>query len=254
MGYSDYVQNTGSNGGQMLIRVADASGQAGVIAANDVKFFVRSGLTATWIGTPGFGTSVYANGGWITLNNVANYSNSTAWREVGTVRITTSQTITFHINASNTQGFGGPTDFPLTINRASVPAATIAVDYDDVTQTDFIYRFAAGANGGSPILEMQIGYGYSPVSVQFTKSSTGESKLGPFIPGTIVYVWSRARNVHGWGPYSERFAIQLKRGISIKWQGVWKDAVVYVKLGGTWQPAELLTKVDGAWLPVGGIH
>lgn len=251
MGYSDYVQNTGSSGGQMLIRVADASGQAGVIAGNDVKFFVRSGLTATFVGTPGFGTSVYANGGWITLNNVSNYSNSTAWREVGTVRITTSQTITFHINASSTQGFGGPTDFPLFISRASPPQAPTPLDADEIKHQSFRYRFTSNGNGGAPVLEKQIGYGYNTSTPQWTMSSSGTSELGPFIPGSVVYAWSRERNSAGWGPWSARTTVQLKRGVKVNWQGVYKDAVPYINDFDVWKPFELFVNDSGDWKPAG---
>lgn len=251
MGYSDNVQNTGSYGGQMLIRVADAAGQAGVIAGNDVKFFVRSGLTATWVGTPGFGTSVYANGGWIGLSNLANYSNSTDWREVGTIHVTTSQTITFHINASGTQGFGGPTDFPLWISRASPPPAPTPLGADQIKHQKFRYRFSGNGDGGAPVLEWQIGYGYNANSPQWTASSSGTSEVGTFIPGSIVYIWSRGRNAAGWGPWSARTTVQLKRGIKIKWQGAWKDAIPYVKVAGLWMPVELFVKIAGIWKAAG---
>ena len=66
MGYSDNVKNTaGASGGQMLVRVADSAGQGGVIGGNEVQFFVRSGSTQTFVGSPGFGTSgIAANSSW----------------------------------------------------------------------------------------------------------------------------------------------------------------------------------------------
>ena len=64
MGYADYTQGTGS-GGIMLIRVADAAGQGGVINGNDIQFFLRTTNSSTFVGSPGFGTSgIAANSSW----------------------------------------------------------------------------------------------------------------------------------------------------------------------------------------------
>lgn len=247
MGYSDHVQATGSSGGQMLIRVADSAGTSGVISSNDIKFFVRSGLSATFVGSPGFGTKVYANGGWITLDNVANYSNSTAFREVGTIHVTTNQTITFHIDASGTSGFGGPTDFPLAISRATVPAAPTAVSVDLITHTDFRYKFSGNSNGGSAILEWQVGYGYSSSTPTWFAPSSGTITVSAFTPGKLVYIWSRGRNAVGWSAWSARLSSQMKRGVKIFSSGTWHDAVPYVRDAGVWKPFEPYVRVSGVW-------
>lgn len=255
MGYSDYVKNTaGSNGGQMLIRVADAAGQGGVISSNEVQFFVRSGLSATWVGSPGFATRAYVNGGWVNLNRIANHSNSTSWIWLGTVYIGTNQTVTLHIDGTGTQGFGGPDDFAVAISRATVPAAPTPIGIDLIEHQSLRYRFSGNSNGGAPILEWQVGYGYDPNHVQWYKPSNGTITITPFYPGATVYIWSRGRNIAGWGPWSVRSSATLLRGCRVRSGGAWAHAIPYAKHNGLWKPTQPYIKKgkvpggsDGSW-------
>ena len=260
MGYADYTKGTGS-GGIMLIRVADSAGQSGVINGNDIQFFLRTTNSGTFVGSPGFGTSVYYNNTWVALANMAHYSNAAGFRHLGTINVSTNQTIIFHINASGTSGFGGPTDFYLAISRATVPAAPTPVGIDQVQHQTFRYKFSGNSNGGAAIIEWQIGYGYSSSSAQYTAPSSGTSTVGTFIPGATIYIWSRGRNSVGWGPWSARSQVTLRRGNRVKHKGVWSHAIPHVKDGkvagvsdGTWKPAEPYVKKgkvpgvsDGTW-------
>lgn len=253
MGYADYTQGTGS-GGIMLIRVADAAGQGGVINGNDVQFFLRTTNSGTFVGSPGFGTSVYYNNTWVGLANMQNYSNAAGFVHLGTINVSYNQTIIFHINASGTSGFGGPTDFYLAISRATVPAAPTPISIDQVQHQTFRYKFSGNSDGGSGILEWQIGYGYDPNNVQYTAPSSGTSTVGTFVVGATIYIWSRGRNSVGWGPWSSRMSVQLKRGGRIKYQGAWAHMIPHVKDLGSWKPAEPYIKKgkipgvsDGTW-------
>ena len=260
MGYADYTQGTGS-GGIMLIRVADAAGQGGVINGNDIQFFLRTTNSGTFVGSPGFGTSVYYNGTWVGLANMANYSNAAGFRHLGTINVTTNQSIVFHINASGTSGFGGPTDFWLAISRATVPAAPTPIGIDNVMHQQFRYRFSGNSDGGAAIQEWQIAYGYDPNNGQYTAPSSGTIDVGTFVVGATIYIWSRGRNSVGWGPWSSRSSVTLRKGGRIKYQGSWyhmiphvKDGFIYGSSWGTWKPAEPYIKKgkvpgvsDGVW-------
>ena len=253
MGYADYTKGTGS-GGIMLIRVADSAGQGGVINGNDVQFFLRTTNSGTFVGSPGFGTSVYYNNTWVALANMANYSNAAAFRHLGTINVSYNQTIIFHINSSGTSGFGGPTDFYLAISRATVPAAPTPVGIDQVMHQTFRYKFSGNSNGGSAIIEWQIGYGYSSTNVQYTAPSSGTSTVGTFVPGATIYIWSRGRNAVGWGPWSSRSQTTLRRACLLKYNGAYSHAIPHVKDAGTWKPAEPYIKKgkipgvsDGTW-------
>lgn len=254
MGYSDNVKNTaGSSGGQMLVRVADSAGTGGVINGNDVQFFVRSGLSATFVGSPGFGTSVYYNGGWNGLSNVANYSNSTDWRHVGTINVGSSQTITFHINASGTSGFGGPDDFAVYVQRATVPPAPTINNPTNFTHTSFNTSFSWAGDGGSAVDLYDVNYSNTSAGGQVSVGTTNGGQLinvDPAIypPGTTMYYWVRAHNAVGWGPFSGPKSGTLLPGIRVKVGGVWKNAIPYVKVAGVWKAAVVYIKKSGAWV------
>lgn len=250
MGYAEYTQATGS-GGIMMIRVADAAGQGGVINGNDIQFFLRTTNSGTFVGSPGFGTSVYYNNTWVAMANMANYSNAAGYRHMGTINVTTNQSIAFHINASGTSGFGGPTDFWLAISRAVPPQAPTPIGIDEVQHQTFRYRFSGNSDGGSPITEWEIGYGYDPNSVQYRAPSSGTITVGTFVVGATVYIWSRGRNAVDWGPWSSRLSVSLRKGCRVKHQGAWAHAIPYVKDGyvsgsnwGTWKSAEPYLKKD----------
>lgn len=261
MGYADYTQGTGS-GGIMLMRVADAAGQSGVINGNDIQFFLRTTNSATFVGSPGFKTYWAANGsGWNAMANMANYSNAAPFRHLGTINVGNNTNVGFRIDASGTSGFGGPTEMWIAVSRATVPAAPTPLSIDEVQHQTFRYRFSGNSDGGAAIQEWQIGYGYDPNNVQYTAPSSGTITVGTFVVGSTIYIWSRGRNSVGWGPWSSRMSVQLRRGGRIKYQGSWYHMIPHVKDGfvsgvswGSWKPAEPYIKKgkipgtsDGVW-------
>lgn len=236
----DYTKGTGQ-GGVMLIRDKGLS----------VEFHIQAGLSATWVGTPGFATDAYVNGAWRGLPNVSNYSNK-VWRYLGKHNATYSQSVCFHIDDSNTQGFGGPTDFWVAITRAVVPPAPTPLGIDTVGHTGFRYRFSSNGDGGSPIREWQIAYGYRPTSPDFYMSSNGTSIISGLDIGREAFVWSRGRNDVGWGAWSIRSNQRTLSSGRIKVAGVWKEVVYYIKVAGVWRQAIGYTKVAGVWRPMTG--
>lgn len=245
MGYADYTKAIGANG-TMLVRVADSAGQAGVISANEVQFFIASGSSATWVGSPGIPTSVYYNGGWAGLSNLANYRGGSGYRHLGTIYVGSSQTITFHMNASGTSGLGGAVDFAVWVARAVVPPAPTSPNMDQVTHTSVRVRFNSNGDGGSGVLEWQIGYGYADV-VTNTVASSGTTTLTGLRPGAQILIRARGRNAVGWGPWTSNVYTLTLPGVFIKAAGVYRDAVPYVKVDGVWKPAEAFGKKSGNW-------
>ena len=261
MGYADYTQGTGS-GGIMMIRVADAAGQGGVINGNDIQFFLRTTNSGTFVGSPGFGTQWAANGsGWNVMANMANYSNAAPFRHLGTINVTNNTNVGFRIDNSGTSGFGGPTEMWVAVSRAVVPQAPTPLSIDNVMHQQFRYRFSGNWDGGAAIQEWQIGYGYDPNNVQYTAPSSVTIDVGTFVVGATIYIWSRGRNSVGWGPWSSRMSVVLRRGGRIKHQGSWHHMIPHVKADmvygsswGTWKPAEPYIKKgkvpgvsDGVW-------
>jgi hypothetical protein len=110
------------------------------------------------------------------------------------------------------------------------------------------YRFSGNSNGGSPILEWQIGYGTNPNSVQFTTPSSGTTVVGALSSNTTWYFWSRGRNAQGWGPWSNRLSAKTQAGgARVRVNGVWKNAIPYVKVKGVWKQAVPYVRVKGVW-------
>lgn len=236
----DYTQGTGV-GGIMLIRDQGLS----------VEFHIQAGNSNVWFGSPGIGTNAYVDGAWRGLPNLANYSNR-QWRYLGAHNATYTQSVCFHIDATGTQGLGGPTDFWQAINRATIPAAPTMLGLDQLGHTTARVRFSGNSDGGSPILEWQVGYGYDPNTVQYTISSSGTSTLSNFIVGSDIYAWARGRNAVGWGPWSARANARLLSSGRVKVAGTWREMILYVKVAGVWRSAILYEKKNGVWTPTTG--
>lgn len=237
---ADYTQGTGS-GGIMLIR------DQGWI----VEFHIQAGQSSTFVGSPGFGANAYVDGAWRGLSNVANYSNR-VWRKLGEHAATYNQSVNFHIDASGTAGFGGPTDFWQVINRATVPAAPTMIAIDQIAHVSARVRFSGNSDGGSPIREWQIGYGYNASTVQFTTGSNGTSVIKSLNLGSTVYFWARGRNDVGWGPWSSRLSARLLSSGRVKVAGVWREMILYIKIAGVWRTAIIYEKKAGVWTATKG--
>lgn len=231
----DYTRGTGS-GGTMLIRDQGWS----------VEFHIQAGSSATYVGSPGFGANAYTDGAWRGLPNVANYSNR-VWRHLGSHNATYNQSVCFHIDASGTSGFGGPTDFWQAVNRATVPAIPTPIGVDQIGHVDVRYRFSGNGDGGSPIREWQIGYGTSSTTVQFTMTSSGTSTIKGLSIGTTWYFWSRGRNDVGWSGWSTRSQARTKSSGRVKVAGVWREMILYIKVSGTWRQAIIYSKRNKVW-------
>lgn len=237
---ADYTQGTGS-GGVMLIRDQGWS----------IEFHIQAGSSSTYVGSPGFGANAYTDNAWRGLPNVANYSNR-VWRHLGSHNQTINGSVCFHIDASGTSGFGGPTDFWVSISRATVPAAPTMIGLDQIGHTSARVRFSGNSDGGSPIREWQVTYGYDPNAGQYTVGSSGTSILGTFTVGATIYAWARGRNDVGWGAWSSRASARLLSSGRVKVAGVWREMILYVKVAGAWRTAIIYEKKDGVWTPTQG--
>jgi len=177
-------------GGNTTLRIRDTGGM--------VEFWVRTG-SQTWNNQQPWGYG--ANG----INSGTLYFRMLAggnWQKFGEVYVGYNQTVRFTIVNS---GLGFPSyDFFQAISRSTVPGAPYIYQTYAVSSTEIYVEFTGTNDGGSAVLEWQIGYGSNPNSPELFVGSGGGSTIGGFTSGQRVYFWTRARNAIGWSAWSNR--------------------------------------------------
>jgi hypothetical protein len=125
------------------------------------------------------------------------------WQLFGYVNVTYDQTIRFTIEGA---GVGGwvTTDFYQHITRSTVPAPPRMISAVPISTIAIHVVFTGSYDGGSPVLEWEIGYGQSPNGPVYTIPSDGTTDISGFTTGAHWYFWARGRNALGWSPWSNR--------------------------------------------------
>lgn len=124
------------------------------------------------------------------------------YQHFGSIFVTYNQTIRFTIEDS---GLGWPTtDFFVAIPRSTVPAPPTFVSAVPISTTTIRTVFVGNYDGGSPVLEWQLGYGQLATGPVYTLPSDGTDDVTGFTTGQHWYFWARARNALGWSAWSNR--------------------------------------------------
>lgn len=166
---------------------------------------------------------------------------------LGSWNVTSNQTVTLNMGDTGTSGLAGPTSVSRVVSRATAPGPTSPIAIDTLTMTSMRYRFSAGSNGGASIDSYQVGYGTNSSNPSTLVGSTGTTTISGLAPGTAYYVWSRAHNSVGWGPWSSRLSATTYAGARIRVAGAWKKAIAWVRVAGVWKKAQPWIKVSGVW-------
>lgn len=128
------------------------------------------------------------------------------------------------------------------------PNAPRPVTFSEVAQTSVRTAFEDRANGGTDVIERQIGYGLDPnTPASFANHISGVNVLTNLDPGKTYYFWARTRNSIGWSAWSDRSQVTLIAGARVFSGGVWRRAVPYVRVGGVWKVARPWVKASGVW-------
>lgn len=192
---ADYVVGIG---GSTSLMIRDTGGW--------VEFWVQTG-PQTWNNDQQF--SFFANGGFSGIFEFRMLRGGN-WQFVTSTYVGYDQDVTWSIYNS---GLGFPTyHFVQHIQRSTVPQPPTLTGVAPISSSAFDIDFNTNADGGSAIVEWQIGYGTSSNGPQSLQSwFGGDAIVSGFSSGQRVYFWVRARNALGWSEWSNR-------GEGITWQ------------------------------------
>lgn len=189
---TDYTKATG-NAGTMLIRDLGTT----------VDFWLKSSSGSFNAALPWR----YTANGATTAMKYFNFVNAAGtYQKLGSVSVTTSQTVTFYIGDTGTAGLGGPTTFSVALSRSTVPSG-VTIASATIYNTSMALDANWTSSGGLAILQVQFGYGLSTTGLTSYKDgsiSTGAVALTGLTPKTTYYIWARVRNANGWSAWSPR--------------------------------------------------
>lgn len=124
------------------------------------------------------------------------------WQKFGEVRVTYDQNVSFTIYDA---GLGFPTHtFTHHIARSTPPQSPNLREATAISSSQIFVRFTGRYDGGSPVVQWQIGYGSLASGPSYSVASDGTTNVGGFNPGQRVYFWARGRNSLGWSEWSNR--------------------------------------------------
>lgn len=129
-----------------------------------------------------------------------------------------------------------------------VPEETTRPHVSNILATSAYVTFSPNGDGGSKILEYEVGYSTTEYVVDgYTVSSDRSTTITGLIPGTKYKIWARAKNSVGWSSWSTGTYITTVAGAYIQVGTERKLAVPYVNVNGVWKLAEPRVKKAGVW-------
>jgi hypothetical protein len=170
-----------------------------------VEFWVQAGYTNfNW---DPLKFSFTANGH--TYYEDIDYNTGSPWVKVGSVSVTSSQTVTFRLlTATGTSSLAGPTTVSRYLDRATVPDPPTAPTFSGLWSTYVTVSFNDGDNGGIAIDTRRIGYGTSSSAPQQYITSDRSTKITGLTPNKVYYFWAQTHNSKGWSALSARRSIE----------------------------------------------
>lgn len=134
------------------------------------------------------------------------------------------------------------------IQTATVPPAPSPLPFGNIGMKNIQYQFRNNGDGGSPVLEWQAMWQNATRNgTQNWYASNGTTDLGGLNPGEVYNFWSRGRNAVGWGPWSVMVSARTAAPAWVMHNGVWREAVPYVRVNGVWRAAQPYVNVNGVW-------
>ena len=189
---ADYTKSTGSTGSMMIRDTGSV-----------IEFWLKVG-SQTWSGRMPWR---YTANGSTTAWKYIDFRGTGSYQKLGSVTVTTSQTVSFYIGDTGTLGLAGPTTLSVSISRGSKPPAPTAPRISSITNTSVFADSDSNGDGGLSVTRWQIGYGKSsssPGAYIDAGLSNGQATITELVPGSTYYFWARGLNSLGWSAWSTR--------------------------------------------------
>lgn len=170
------------------------------LTGNTLQAIIHNGYSGTYV-NGGTGTIHVGAGAAAFTFSVNGVQDVVVWQ--GTLGAG-STAVSFTMNATGTQGLGGPTTLSVTINTANVPSAPGTPTVSSITNNRANVNFSAPANNGAAIDEYQIQYSTSSSYSSYSAPTGSGSPIAAtgLAAVTTYYVRVRAHNSVGWGAWS----------------------------------------------------
>lgn len=185
----------------MVDYVQDISGSTSLMIRDlgaGIEFWMKTGSSTYNYAQPWSYGANGGNSGPLTFRML----RGGGWQFMGSVTVLYDQDVRLSIVNS---GLGFPSyDMVRHIQRTTVPGAPYIWNTIAESSTHILVEFSDGYDGGSAIVERQIGYGSNPYAPEAYWASSGSSSIGPFASGDYKYFWARTRNAIGWSEWSNR--------------------------------------------------
>lgn len=184
-------------GGSTTMMIRDTGGW--------VEFWIQTG-PSTWNNDQQYSFGANGSGSGIREFRLV---RGGGWQFVDSVWVGYDQTISWTIYNA---GLGFPTYTQYqNIPRSTPPPPPTLRSVTPISSTAFRVIFSSNGDGGSGIIEWQIGYGTSSSGPTSTVGADGDDNVGGFYSGQRIYFWARGRNALGWSGWSNR-------GEGVTWQ------------------------------------
>lgn len=153
----------------------------------------------------------------------------------------------FYARTHNRWGYS-PYGPRLPVTMLDEPDPPGIVSFKNITQIGVTVTFVDGDTNGTAITGRQVGYSLSSTGDPTTiVAYSGATAVTGLKPATKYYFRSRTKNSVGWSTWGAASSFTTLSGVRINVNGVWKNAVPYVKVGGVWKLVRPWGRQYGYW-------
>ena len=160
-----------------------------------------------------------------------------------------SSSVTFRVTARNSAGYG-PASNSVTANLSDLATAprNLAISYPAYNSATVTWNAPSSMGAGSFLYyALEISYTAAFTSTVTHYPSTRSVTFAVNTPGERLYARVRTMTTKGYGPWSSVVGSTTPSGPAIKYNGTWRQTILYVYTGGQWKAAVPYVNVRDNW-------